>query len=56
MDNRQLIAYSVLLLIALFLGTVLFVRSRDWRGHRRASRLFDRRRAERRAEQAGGES
>jgi hypothetical protein len=52
MDNRQIIAYSVLLLIALFLAAVLFMRSREWRGERRASRLFHRRRRERRAGQA----
>ena len=51
MDNRQLIAYAVLLLIGLFLAAVLFVKSSDWRGHRRRSREFDRRQRERRSEQ-----
>ena len=56
MDNRQLIAYGVLLLIALFLVTVVVLKSRDWRGDRRASRLFHRRQRERRAEQSDEKS
>jgi hypothetical protein len=51
MDNRNLIAYGVLLLIALFLGAVVVRSSREWRGDRRASRHFLRRQRERRAEQ-----
>lgn len=52
MDDRQLIAYAVLLLIGIFLATVIFLKSRDWRGHRRSSREFERRQRERRAGRA----
>jgi hypothetical protein len=51
MDNRQLIAYALIALIGLFLTTMLFLKSRDWRGHRRASRDFERRQRERRSGQ-----
>lgn len=53
MDQRHVIAYLVLLLIVAGLGAAWWGASAHWRARRRASRAFERRRIERRAEEVG---
>ncbi len=54
MDHRHFVAYFFLLLIVAGLGVAWWRNSGHWRGRRRASRLFERRQRERRAEMGRG--
>jgi Flp pilus assembly protein TadB len=52
MDHRHAVAYFFLLLIVAGLGAAFWRASREARARRRSSRDFERRRRERKAEQA----
>ena len=50
MEQRQLIAYGLILAILLLFAVVFLIAGRDWRGRRRAARQFDRQQRRRRAD------